>query len=48
MAAFHKGSNGWQVRVRRKGFPEINRSLLVKKQSLGLEILSLRWIGVYL
>jgi hypothetical protein len=27
MAAFRKRSNGWQVRVRRKGYPEVNKTL---------------------
>jgi integrase len=33
MAAFRKRSNGWQVRVRRKGYPEVNKTFPSRKEA---------------
>lgn len=33
MAAFRKRSNGWQVRIRRKGYPEVNKSFPARKKA---------------
>jgi len=33
MAAFRKRSNGWQVRVRRKGYPEVSKSFTTRKEA---------------
>ena len=33
MAAFRKRSNGWQVRVRRKGYPEVNKTFPTRKEA---------------
>jgi hypothetical protein len=33
MAAFRKRSNGWQVRVRRKGYPEVSKTLPTRKEA---------------
>jgi len=32
-AAFRKRSNGWQVRIRRKGYPEVNKSFPARKKA---------------
>ncbi len=33
MAAFRKRSNGWQARVRRQGYPEVNKSFSTRKEA---------------